>query len=159
MQLDQDGEELKLMVAEGAKSIRVPVGQGISGTVAATGKLENIPNAYDDDRFDSTNDKKTGYETKSILAAPVRDASDNIVGVIQAINCKKDGGVFTDIDEEGMYAQSPLWRMRGTRITVSFLLLSTVIGILAAQAGIALRNADLFAETKRSQKKVGSELC
>eukprot|EP01138_Halocafeteria_seosinensis_P014547 gb/GECG01014851.1/.p1 GENE.gb/GECG01014851.1/~~gb/GECG01014851.1/.p1 ORF type:complete len:384 (+),score=64.34 gb/GECG01014851.1/:1-1152(+) len=128
--LDEPKEELVLMVAEGAKSIRVPLGQGIAGTVASTGKTENIVDAYQDSRFDSSNDQKTGYTTKNILAAPVRDAGGRTVGVVQAINCMREGSTgFSKTDEE-------------------------VIDILAAQAGIALRNADLFQETRRSQNKV-----
>lgn len=46
-------EELVLSVAEGAKNIRVPIGQGIAGTVAATGETINIVDAYSDSRFNS----------------------------------------------------------------------------------------------------------
>jgi signal transduction protein with GAF and PtsI domain len=51
--LDADTQELVLCVAEGAKNIRVPVGQGIAGTVAATGETINIADAYADSRFSS----------------------------------------------------------------------------------------------------------
>lgn len=105
------------MVAEGAKSIFLPVGQGIAGTVAASGECINIEDAYADSRFDSSHDKATGYRTRSILCAPVKDGSGRIVGVIQAIN--RAGGPFTGVDQE-------------------------ILTILAAQAGIALRNAELY---------------
>ena len=51
--LDEPNAELVLSVAEGAKNIRVPVGQGIAGTVAATGETINIVDAYSDPRFSS----------------------------------------------------------------------------------------------------------
>jgi len=88
--MDETGEQLELMVAEGASGIRVPVGKGIAGTVAQKGELENIKDAYEDDRFDSSFDKKSGYRTESVLAAPVRDGQGNIVGVLQVINKLKD---------------------------------------------------------------------
>lgn len=88
--MDETGEQLEIMVAEGASGIRVPVGKGIAGTVAASGELENIKDAYEDARFDSTFDKKSGYRTESVLAAPVRDGQGAIVGVLQVINKLKD---------------------------------------------------------------------
>jgi signal transduction protein with GAF and PtsI domain len=44
-------QELVLKVAEGAKDIRLPLGQGIAGAVAASGQTINIPDAYADPRF------------------------------------------------------------------------------------------------------------
>lgn len=88
--MDETGEQLELMVAEGASGIRVPVGKGIAGTVAQKGELENIQDAYKDDRFDPSFDKKSGYRTESVLAAPVRDGQGQIVGVLQVINKLKN---------------------------------------------------------------------
>lgn len=51
--LDEASNELVLCVAEGAKNIRVPVGQGIAGTVALTDETINIVDAYSDPRFSS----------------------------------------------------------------------------------------------------------
>lgn len=51
--VDSITQELVLTVAEGAKDIRVPIGQGIAGTVAATGETINIVDAYSDPRFSS----------------------------------------------------------------------------------------------------------
>jgi len=51
--VDNITKELVLSVAEGAKNIRVPIGQGIAGTVAATGETINIVDAYADSRFSS----------------------------------------------------------------------------------------------------------
>ena len=69
--LDPTRNELNLVVAEGAKEIRLPLGQGIGGTVGATGEIINIPDAYQDSRFNPSHDKKSGYKTNTILAAPV----------------------------------------------------------------------------------------
>lgn len=49
----------------------IPFGHGIVGLVAETSQAINIPDAYDDPRFNSSWDKKTNYRTKSMLAVPI----------------------------------------------------------------------------------------
>lgn len=90
--VDRRTGQLWSKVAEGTGTveIRVPIGQGIAGTVAATGKVINIPDAYQDPRFDRAVDRKTGYATRTILCAPIRDAQGEVVGVAQVLN--KAGG-------------------------------------------------------------------
>lgn len=129
--LDEASQELVLSVAEGAKNIRVPLGQGIAGTVAATGETINIIDAYSDPRFSSSADKATGYRTTTILCMPIKALDGRIVGVLQAIN-KKDG-IFTPTDEE-------------------------VMDLLAVQAGIALQNAKLFKHAEGARDKFRSLL-
>lgn len=126
---DQQANELILMVAEGAEMIRLPVGTGIAGSVADTGDLVNIPDPYEDDRFDATHDQNTGYRTQNILCGPIKDSTGTIVGVLQAIN--HNGGPFGEVEEE-------------------------VMGILSAQAGIALANAGLFRQINREREKFRS---
>lgn len=41
-----DGDELVLMIAKGAKNIRLPKTRGIAGHVASTGETVNIPDAH-----------------------------------------------------------------------------------------------------------------
>src|SRR5215213_7339645 len=60
------------------KEIRLPVGQGIAGDVARTRKVENIPNAYADPRFNREFDRKTGYRTRSILSMPLIGGHDEL---------------------------------------------------------------------------------
>jgi adenylate cyclase len=97
--------------------IRIPANKGIAGYVASTGETLNIPNAYEDPRFDPSTDKKTGYYTRNILCMPVFNSSSDLIGVTQLIN--KHQGSFTNSDEEFMRAFN-------------------------IQAGIALENAQLF---------------
>ena len=54
-----------------SKEIRFPIGKGIAGSVAATGAVLNIQNAYEDERFNPEVDQRTGYKTKSILCMPI----------------------------------------------------------------------------------------
>ncbi len=80
------------------KQIRLKIGQGIAGTVAATGISMNLPAADADRRFFKEIDKQTGYRTRSMLAAPLRDREGNVIGVVQVLNALK--GSFSDADEE-----------------------------------------------------------
>ena len=41
--------------------MRVPMGEGIAGYVGRTGETLNIADAWNDDRFSSTQDLRTGY--------------------------------------------------------------------------------------------------
>eukprot|EP01063_Lacrimia_lanifica_P000968 TRINITY_DN1046_c0_g1_i1.p1 TRINITY_DN1046_c0_g1~~TRINITY_DN1046_c0_g1_i1.p1 ORF type:complete len:715 (+),score=243.83 TRINITY_DN1046_c0_g1_i1:300-2444(+) len=78
------------------KKIRVPLRSGIAGYAASTGEIQNIKDAYSDNRFNSTIDQLTGYKTDSLLAFPVRKG-DEVVAVVQAVN--KHSGHFTIQDE------------------------------------------------------------
>ena len=74
------------------KEIRLPVGQGIAGDVARTRKVENIPDAYADPRFNREFDRKTGYRTRSILSMPLIGGHHELVGVIQVLNKRSHAG-------------------------------------------------------------------
>ena len=79
---------LVLLVDKTSKGLRLPV-KGIAGAVALSGNIENIPRAYKDPRFNREVDKKTGFRTQSILAAPVfsnKHGEKEICAVIQVIN-------------------------------------------------------------------------
>ena len=60
--------------------------KGIAGFVATSANSLNIRDAYHDERFDPTTDKKSGYKTKTILAVPIFNPVGEVEGVIQAIN-------------------------------------------------------------------------
>lgn len=75
--------------------------QGIAGSVATSGQILNIPDAYDNPAFNQAIDKKSGYRTRAILCLPIK-CEDQVIGVIQLIN-KMDGcGIFTTEDEDIM---------------------------------------------------------
>ena len=101
--LDRERNELWSKVAQGTtREIRLPVGSGIAGTVAQSGTVINIEDAYQDERFNRSFDTESGYRTRTILAVPMRDANGEVTGVIQALN--KDVGTFTAEDEELLLA-------------------------------------------------------
>lgn len=85
------------------EQIKLPYGIGIAGYVASTGLPLNITDAYLDDRFNPSIDKKTGYKTKSILCLPILNELGECVAVAEAINKLGDDDSlisFTSKDEE-----------------------------------------------------------
>jgi adenylate cyclase len=119
--LDRDRNELWSKIATSDRGtsveIRIPSNRGIAGYVASTGQPLNIPNAYEDPRFDPSTDQRTGYQTRNILCMPVYNSEGLLIGVTQLIN--KHQGSFSYLDEEFMRAFN-------------------------IQSGIALENAQLF---------------
>ena len=98
--LDEEKQEIWSKVAQGAamKEIRVPFGAGIAGHVAKSGETVNIPDAYQDPRFNPEVDRRTGYHTRTILCMPMKSPEGKILGVLQVLN--KRHGIFTREDEE-----------------------------------------------------------
>ncbi len=117
--IDGDKGEMWAKIAQGVDvvEIRFPVGVGIAGTVGKTGEIINIPDAYADPRFNPEFDKKTGYRTRSILCVPLQNIVGEVIGAIQVLN--KKAGMFGKDDE-------------------------ALLTALAAQASVAIDNADLY---------------
>lgn len=84
------------------KQIRFPNHLGIAGTVFTTGEIVKIPHAYADLRFNPTFDKSTGFFTRSILTAPVKNKAGKVIGVTQVLN--KKHGEFNLDDESQLVA-------------------------------------------------------
>jgi len=87
----------KVALGVGEKVLRIPMGQGIAGFVAKTGSAVNIRDAYRDTRFTQDLDKITGYQTKSVLAVPLKDRDGKALGVFEVLN--KTKGSFNEEDE------------------------------------------------------------
>lgn len=124
---DAKTHELWSRFAEGINitEIRVPANQGIAGAVFTSGQLANIPDAYQDPRFNQAVDKQTGYKTETILCMPIINKAGEKLGVTQVLN--KRGGVFTAKDEDRLAA-------------------------FTAQISVALENAKLFEEVLNEKK-------
>lgn len=81
-----------------ANAIEIPINAGIVGYTATTGNILNIPDAYQDPRFNRAMDLSTGYRTLTLLCVPIFDEKGDIRGVTEMIN--KLDGVFTEEDEK-----------------------------------------------------------
>jgi type II secretory ATPase GspE/PulE/Tfp pilus assembly ATPase PilB-like protein/GAF domain-containing protein len=110
--VDKHRDEIYSMFLAGTqiKEIRVPISnQSIAGYVANTYNIVNIGDAYNQAElkaidfeltFDSSWDKKSGFRTKQILAAPIF-YEDQLMGVIQILNKKFGDGKFSE-EEVGL---------------------------------------------------------
>jgi sigma-B regulation protein RsbU (phosphoserine phosphatase) len=97
--VDEQKQEIWTKIAgELSNEIRLPIGKGLAGTVAATGNAVILHDAYDDPRFDRSLDQKTGYRTRSMLCVPIRNRRQRVVGVLQLLN--KTNGTFGPRDLE-----------------------------------------------------------
>ena len=96
--VDMEKQELVSCFQGGLdKRIRVPLKRGIVGHTATTGEVVNIPDAYEDPRFDKSVDLKTGFRTKTLLTVPIFNNRGEIAGVTEMIN-KKDVKPFDEED-------------------------------------------------------------
>ncbi|XP_062546494.1 dual 3',5'-cyclic-AMP and -GMP phosphodiesterase 11-like isoform X2 [Armigeres subalbatus] len=107
--------------------VKVAWGMGIAGHVAESGEPVNIPDAYQDERFNREIDVQTGYRTKALLCMPIKDGSGDVVGVAQVIN-KHGDQCFTVADE---------------KVFASYLQF----------CGIGLRNAQLYEKSQLEVKR------
>lgn len=96
---DKDKKELRSgpELSDEKQEFRIPEDKGIVGEVFKLKKIVNVKDAYNNPNFNKAIDRQTGYETKTILSAPLLDLEKNFLGVIQVLN-KKDGE-FEKIDE------------------------------------------------------------
>jgi signal transduction histidine kinase/DNA-binding response OmpR family regulator len=85
----QQGQEYPLF------NLRLCPGQGVAGWVAEKGKSASVPYAPDDPRFTPDIDARTGFNTTSLLAVPLR-VRDAVIGVLEVVN--KRGGAFDEHD-------------------------------------------------------------
>jgi len=100
MMVDEETRELVFEAALGARArdvaaFRLKIGEGVAGWVAESGKPAIVNDATRDPRFSPRVDKRTQFETRSILCAPLVSRGRTI-GVLEIIN--KRGGPFTRAD-------------------------------------------------------------
>ena len=78
------------------EEIRLPLGTGVIGWVASKGEPAIVNDVATDGRFFAGVDKKTGFETRSILCVPLRDRN-TVIGAIEVLNTAHAHG-FDDAD-------------------------------------------------------------
>jgi len=85
---DAEAKELFSRFAQGDSvgEIRFPSESGIAGSVFQSGTPLIIPDAYADARFNPEVDRKTGYRTRNILCAPLKNKEQKIIGATQVLS-------------------------------------------------------------------------
>ena len=124
--------------------ITIPIDHtSLSGYVAATGDPLMIADVYllpehVAYRLNRSFDEKFGYRTKSTLVLPMRTHRDEVIGVLQLINRKRD-------------ARSPLDTPDAVRQQVIpyDLRAADLVTALASQAAVAIENSRLYEDIER----------
>ncbi len=117
--LDKPSGELRSVAAIGlpAKTIHLKLSQGIAGFTAATGNPVRVADAAADPRFYRGVDEASGYQTRQVLAVPVKNRRGDVLGVLELLN--RVAGEFSAEDEE-------------------------LLEMVAAQVGVALGHIQIY---------------
>jgi len=116
--------------------------RSMAGSAALHKTTHNIPNVYDlaagsTFHFDPSFDRRTGYLTRSMLVAPLISQRDEVIGVIQLINKKRDAAhkllSQADVDQQVVPFDDRS---------------EEILGMLASQAGVSLETAMLYEEIR-----------
>lgn len=117
--------------------------KSVAGFVALTGQTVVIDDAYNlppavPYSINRKFDKDSGYRTKSILAVPMRNQRDEIVGVVQLINPKRHA--YASLDDTGKVREEVVpYTSRQRELMES----------LASQAAVAYENSRLYQAIQR----------
>ncbi|MBD1823354.1 GAF domain-containing protein [Cyanobacteria bacterium FACHB-DQ100] len=154
--IDRDRDEIwtRIPTVEGAmKELRLPIGVGFAGQVAASGEVINIPfDLYEQAGAETAKktDQDNGYRTCSLLCMPVRNADGELIGVTQLVNKTKQGD-FPSYDPKDFPKAPERWRASFNRSDQEFMETFNI------QAGVALQNARLF-ETVKQQEQMQRDI-
>ncbi|MDP2344437.1 MAG: HD domain-containing phosphohydrolase [Deltaproteobacteria bacterium] len=107
-----------------------PNHKNVASYCATTKKSVNVADAYHEPGFDFAGtkafDERTGYRSHSFLTIPMLNNEQRVIGVLQLINARDEGGVVCEFD--GVQQE--------------------IVEALASQAAVALDNQQLLASQK-----------
>lgn len=130
--VDRKKKELYSTVNSTGGELRIPIKSGVAGAVAYSGMPLIVERAYEDTRFNTQIDTKTGFTTRNILCVPIRAWKSSIIGVAQLINKTADGIIKPsprdDTEEVLAFSNDD----------------QQFLEVLAAQAGAAIVNSGMF---------------
>ncbi|MCB8978147.1 MAG: GAF domain-containing protein [Ardenticatenaceae bacterium] len=132
----EENGELEFRVARGPSSSglvgrRLPLGAGLAGTAAQTGRAIISNRVQEDERWFSAVDAGSDFNSQSILTVPLV-RQNAVLGVLQVIN-KRNGIAFSMEDQ-------------------------SLLTAFAGQAVVAMENARLLAQTDEALQKSVDEL-
>lgn len=132
----EENGELEFRVARGPASNglvgrRLPLGAGLAGTAAQTGRAIISNRVQEDERWFSAVDAGSDFNSQSILTVPLV-RQNTVLGVLQVIN--KQNGIPFSVEDQSL------------------------LTAFAGQAVVAMENARLLAQTDEALQKSVDEL-
>lgn len=148
---EQDARRLRFTMSQNHSRPDIPLVEftmpidhsSIAGYVASTGEPLVIDDNYFlppdvEYTFNRSIDEKYGYRTKSTMTIPMKDHKDEVIGVLQLVNRKRDYGAQlagpADVD-----AQVIPYTRRNVEI----------VSALAGQAAVSIENSQLYESIER----------
>ncbi len=146
--LDDDRRRLRFKISQTYSRPEIPLVErtmpidksSIAGYVASTGEPLVIDDAYflppdSEYAIDRFFDGKWGYRTKSLLTIPMTDHKDDVIGVLQLINRKRDFTARLQTPEDFENQVIPYTKR-----------LTELMTALAGQAAVSIENSQLYEE-------------
>ena len=92
--LDADTDELWCTVPNGDvdEQHRYSLSDVVAGHALVSGESVNIPDTFDDERFEPAVDERDGFSTRCLLAVPLKDDEGRLRGALQLSN--RINGIF-----------------------------------------------------------------
>jgi len=121
------------------KEFTLPIShESVAGHVALTGEIQNLEDAYAPPpgspfQINPAFDRQVGYRTKSMLVVPMKTQKNEVLGVLQLINCKPDSARILASPAEIERTVIP-FSARYQELAAS----------LASQAAVAVENSRLY---------------
>ncbi len=94
--LNHRTHKLWTKVADGLEHVEVDANEGLVGAAVRQKEPLVINDVQNDERFNSSIDRMTGYVTKSMMVIPMVNKKDDVIGAIQVINKQGLGEFSTD---------------------------------------------------------------
>jgi HD-GYP domain-containing protein (c-di-GMP phosphodiesterase class II) len=128
--------------------------KSISGYVAVTGQVLNIPDAYrlppgSPYSFNSSFDRKNNYISRSMLVVPMKNHVDEIIGVIQLINSKEAPEGLPEGDYEAFTIKLLTPEDFDRHVVVFNKKYDNLLEAVAGQAAIAIENNRMIIQIQR----------
>jgi HD-GYP domain-containing protein (c-di-GMP phosphodiesterase class II) len=119
--------------------------KSISGYVAVTGEVLNIADAYQlpsdaPYSFNPSFDRKNDYRSRSMLVVPMKNHVDEIIGVIQLLNCKENPDQINDGEYEAFTVKLETPEDFDRHVVVFNKKYDSLLEAVAGQAAIAIEN-------------------
>lgn len=149
--LEDESKRLRFKLSQNYSRPEIPLVEftipidhsSIAGYVAATGEPLVIDDAYFippdvEYSFNRSVDEKYGYRTKSMMTIPMKDHKDQVIGVLQLINRKRDFKAKLEGPRD-IEAQVIPYTRRNVEL----------VSALAGQAAVSIENSQLYESIER----------